>query len=116
MSEGPVFDLSALPARLTAMILVDAVTGCWLWTGSTSGDGRGGGYGRVTWRNATWAVHRLVWGLVGRRVLRAGEQLDHICAVRRCCNPAHLKPMFQSRNMRLAHARRRAAFSAEVVG
>ncbi|PZQ79303.1 MAG: hypothetical protein DI549_20580 [Ancylobacter novellus] len=109
------FPLDSLPAQLASKITLCPIKGCWLWTGSTSGTGRGGGYGRVTWRCATWAVHKLVWLLSGGRQLRPREQLDHGCRVRRCCNPAHLKPMFQKRNMLLAHSRKRAAFVAEAV-
>lgn len=109
------YSLDDLPAQLASKIELCPIKGCWLWTGSTSGTGRGGGYGRLTWRGATWATHKLVWLLSGGRLLRQREQLDHECRVRRCCNPAHLKPMFQRRNMQLAHARKRAAFIAEAV-
>ena len=107
--------LSNLPAQLLSKVELCPERGCWLWTGSTSGTGRGGGYGRVTWRGATWATHKLVWLIMGGRLLRPGEQLDHECRVRCCCNPAHLRPMFQKRNMKLAHSRKRAVFAAEAT-
>lgn len=109
------FLIDQLPARLRALVSLCPERGCWLWTGATSGKGRGGGYGRVKWNGVTQATHKVVWLLSGGRVLREGEQLDHRCAVRLCCNPAHLRPMFQPRNMRLAHSRRRAAFAVEAV-
>ncbi|CAH1665649.1 MULTISPECIES: HNH endonuclease [unclassified Chelatococcus] len=83
--------------------------GCWNWTGSDSGSGRGGGYGRVSYRGATVGVHLLMWRLLGGRRLRPGEQLDHECNNRRCCNPLHLRPRTQAVNLRLAHKRRVAA-------
>ncbi|WP_018390890.1 HNH endonuclease [Ancylobacter sp. FA202] len=109
------FPFDDLPPRLAALIAIHPGGGCWLWQGADSGSGRGGGYGRVKWRGVTQAVHRVVWQIAGGRVLRKGEQLDHECRARRCCNPAHLRPMFQPRNMKLAHARRRADFVAEAV-
>lgn len=96
-----------MPERLRRRILVCEVTGCWLWRGGNSGSGRGGGYGRVSWLGITVAVHKLVWTLLGGRKLRPGEQLDHRCAARACCNPAHLAPLYQPRNVRLAYQRRR---------
>lgn len=98
--------IERLPAHVGPRIVLDPITGCWLWTGADSGKGRGGGYGRVSYLGRTTAVHLLVWRLTGGRILRPGEQLDHECARRRCCNPAHLKPLFQPRNVRLANRRR----------
>ncbi|MDF2994657.1 MAG: bacteriophage protein [Xanthobacteraceae bacterium] len=114
MARAP-FTLDDLPARLRALVQLCPAKGCWLWIGSTSGTGRGGGYGRVKWQGVTQAAHKVVWLVSGGRLLRAGEQLDHTCTVRRCCNPAHLSPLFQKRNMKLAYSRRRAAFTAEAA-
>lgn len=100
--------MAALPAHVSRRILVDAC-GCWLWQGPDSGEGRGGGYGRVSYLGRTTAVHLLVWRLTNQRLLRQGEQLDHTCVQRRCCNPAHLNPRYQSANVRLANLRRARA-------
>lgn len=109
------FSFDSLPPRLAALTALDPGKGCWVWQGADSGSGRGGGYGRVKWQGVTQAVHKVVWHIAGGRPPRKGEQLDHECRVRRCCNPAHLRPMFQPRNMKLAHARRRADFTAEAL-
>lgn len=100
--------MAALPAHVSRRILLDAC-GCWLWQGPDSGEGRGGGYGRVSYLGRTTAVHLLVWRLTGQRLLRPGEQLDHSCVQRRCCNPAHLNPRYQPANVRLANKRRARA-------
>lgn len=73
-------------------------SGCQLWTGGDTGDGRGGGYGKV-WHNGKMrSVHRVVYAeLVGP--IPPGWQIDHLCARwsgyswprRRCCNPEHLE-------------------------
>ncbi|MEC7290752.1 MAG: HNH endonuclease signature motif containing protein [Pseudomonadota bacterium] len=86
-------------ARMIQYIMdrIDVVPGpldtpCQLWTGGDSGDGRGGGYGRMTFEGATYAVHR------ARYILEEGPipdkvQLDHLCENRRCCAPDHLEPV-----------------------
>lgn len=98
-----------IPERIRSRIVIDAVTGCWLWLGGTSGNGRGGGYGTVSWCGFTVRVHLLIWSLLGGRRLRKGEQLDHECVTRRCCCPDHLRPRTQSVNIKLAYKHRRAA-------
>ena len=96
-----------IPERIRAKIFVCAETGCWLWLGGHSGEGKGGGYGRVSWHGVTVAVHLLIWRLTGGRRLRPKEQLDHTCVTRRCCRPDHQQPLYQSKNIRLAYRRRR---------
>lgn len=97
-----------IPDRMRDKITVDPEKECWIWLGGDSGSGRGGGYGRVSWRGVTTAVHLLMWRITGGRLLRPGEQLDHKCNVRRCCNPSHLQPRYQPMNLRLAYKRRAA--------
>jgi hypothetical protein len=75
--------------RIMARVRRSKETGCWEWQGPTSGDGRGGGYGRMHLDGQTVAVHIVVFchyhGYIpGKR------QVDHTCENRRCCNPAHL--------------------------
>lgn len=100
--------MERLPEHIARRIILDA-SGCWLWQGADSGSGRGGGYGRTSYLGRTTAVHLLVWRLLDGRLLRPGEQLDHECARRRCCRPAHLQPRYQPANVRLANKRRAAA-------
>lgn len=74
---------SALPTRITSRIAVPRPD-CWIWQGATDH-----GYGRVWIDGKAKRVHRLVWeALYGP--IPEGLQLDHICRVRMCCNPAHL--------------------------
>ena len=61
---------------------------CWIWTGSITRDG----YGRV-WRNGvSHLIHRLMYRLL-EKVIPEGNELDHLCRVRSCCNPSHLEPV-----------------------
>lgn len=68
-------------------------TGCWLWTGSVSGS-TGYGEGLMTSVDGGKAVrvlaHRAVWWkVVG--AIPDGMFLDHMCRVRSCVNPDHLR-------------------------
>lgn len=83
-------------------------TPCWVWTGPTSGEGRGGGYPRMWLDGQTVAVHIVMWtnehGFVpGRR------QLDHLCRNRCCVNPDHLELVTH-----VVNQRRRAAAAREL--
>ena len=73
---------------------------CHIWTGPDSGDGRGGGYGRMSLNSQTVAVHLVVYthyfGYIPGK-----KQVDHKCNQRLCCNPSHLELMSHLRNQRL---------------
>lgn len=72
---------------------------CHLWTGSTSGTGRGGGYGRMSLNGCTVATHIVVfthyYGYIPGK-----KQIDHLCNNRLCCNPAHLEMVSHIMNQR----------------
>lgn len=68
--------------------------GCWLWTGSKNR----GGYGTITVNGHTRAVHRVAYELLVGPI-PDGLQLDHLCRVRHCVNPAHLEPVTQRENI-----------------
>lgn len=72
---------------------------CWIWQGSDSGTGRGGGYGRMSLNGSTVAVHIVMYvnefGFVPGK-----KQIDHLCSNRMCCNPAHLEMVTHKQNQR----------------
>lgn len=74
-------------------------TGCWEWTGSTSGTGRGGGYGRMSLDGQTVAVH-LVMFTHFFGYIPGKKQVDHLCNNRLCCNPMHLELVTHKENQR----------------
>lgn len=96
-------------AKVLANVVVDEETGCWIWTGPTSGEsGRGAGYPRMTLSGQTVAVHHVMFtnehGYVPGK-----KQIDHKCRNRLCVNPDpdHLEMVTHKRNqMRRASARR----------
>ena len=61
---------------------------CWLWIGAGSGKG----YRRFWINQHTVRAHRFAYEiLVGP--IPAGLELDHLCRIRHCVNPAHLEPV-----------------------
>jgi hypothetical protein len=67
---------------------------CWLWTGS----GNGRGYGQIGEGNRNLYAHRVAYELaIGP--IPIGKQIDHLCRVRNCVNPAHLEAVTQKENV-----------------
>jgi hypothetical protein len=78
---------------------VNEETGCWEWQGPTSGDGRGGGYGRMCLDGQTVAVH-IVSYVHFHGYIPGKKQVDHVCENRICCNPDHLEIVTHLENQR----------------
>jgi hypothetical protein len=83
------------------------ITQCWIYTGRTSGDGRGGGYGRIDIDGNTVAVHIAMW-VNEHGIIPPGKQLDHLCRQRLCWRPSHNELVTNLQNQR-----RRAAAARE---
>lgn len=72
--------------------------GCHLWLGSITEKG----YGRTTRNTKNLRVHRIMWEMTGHDLpdyVPGGEQLDHLCLDKSCCNPAHLELVTQLTNI-----------------
>lgn len=102
---------SEIWARIIANVTVTEGpldTPCWIWNGTHSGDGRGGGYPRMKLGGQTVAVHRVaathVYGFIPGK-----KQLDHRCRNRMCVNPGHTEIVSHKLNQkrRVAAARSR---------
>lgn len=73
------------PAEVRFWEKVDKTETCWLWTGCLTD-----GYGHFSIGDERILAHRLSYEwAVGP--IPEGLALDHICHVRRCVNPAHLR-------------------------
>lgn len=70
---------------------------CWLWLGSDSGNGRGGGYGRIRIDGCTMAVHRAMF-MLWHGPIAPKRHIDHKCKNRACCNPLHLESVTCKQN------------------
>ena len=67
---------------------------CWEWTGA-----RVAGYGEFWLDGRVQRAHRVAYeALVGP--IPDGLQIDHLCRVRSCVNPAHLEPVTLAENVR----------------
>ncbi len=67
---------------------------CWLWTGRLNRGGYGVGYADRAVRVHRWA-YELLHGPIPD-----GLDIDHLCRVRRCVNPAHLEAVTRRENLR----------------
>jgi len=79
-------------------------TPCYHWTGPTSGNGRGGLYGRMSLNGATVATHIASWTNV-HGLIPPKKQLDHKCNNRRCWREDHLELVSHKKNQKRRAAR-----------
>src|SRR2546421_6548023 len=92
--DGIMRGLSAL-ARIAELSIPEPNSGCHLWIGHENAPG---GYGRLSYRGRLYLAHRLSYeSAIGP--VPAGLQLDHLCRVRCCVNPAHLEPVTGRENV-----------------
>ena len=79
--------------RFMSKVAPEAITGCWLWTAHVSKDG----YGRFGIGRKAHEAHRVSFKLFNGNI---GENLcvDHICKVRSCVNPNHLRLLTREEN------------------
>lgn len=81
-----------IPANVESKI--DRTGDCWLWTGAQMRNG----YGHVWVDGRCKAAHRVVYEALVEPILE-GMELDHVCRVRRCVNPAHLEVVTHAENL-----------------
>lgn len=74
---------------------VERVTesGCWLWTGCLSKNG----YAKFFYAGTLGYGHRFAWQSF-RGPIPEGLVIDHLCRVRCCVNPAHLRTVTPATN------------------
>lgn len=68
--------------------------GCWPWRASLNMHG----YGQFTIDGCVVMAHRIAYRLVVGPI-PTGMDLDHLCRVRQCVNPAHLDPVTRAVNL-----------------
>lgn len=74
---------------------VSFTSSCWLWTANQNGRG----YGRVVQDGASRPVHRVAFEEFNGQIPE-GMEIDHLCKVRHCVNPAHLRVVTHLENVR----------------
>ena len=95
--------------RLMENTIPEPNSGCILWLGAVNQFG----YGRESINGQRIVAHRIAYTLAIGPV-EDGLELDHLCRVRCCINPFHLKPVTKLENVRrgeagLPHAKRMKA-------
>lgn len=75
---------------------------CWLWVAGINS----AGYGTIgRGRRADGRVYAHVWAWVDANgPVPQGLELDHLCRVTHCVNPAHLEPVTRAENIRRGYA------------
>lgn len=97
MKTGP--KPRSIEERFDELIQVDPISGCWLWLGHI----HSAGYGLISIRLApntykALYAHRFSYErFVGQ--IPEDLQIDHLCRVRCCVNPAHLEPVTVRENL-----------------
>lgn len=82
--------------RLLSKISKDA-SGCWLYQGSVNH----AGYGLFWFDGRYLSAHRVAYEF-WKGEIPEGLQLDHLCRVRHCINPAHMEPVTGKENRQRA--------------
>lgn len=96
--------MSDLRSRLMSKVVVDPISGCWVWTGSCSGPGS---YGQINVGGRMKYVHRVSYELeIGP--IPPGHEIDHVksrgCTHTRCIWPDHLEPVLHLENFHRSSA------------
>lgn len=68
---------------------------CWIWQRGKTGKG----YGAHSEAGRVHSAHRWVYERLPAEI-PPGYDLDHLCRVRDCVNPAHLEPVLNAENIR----------------
>lgn len=119
----PNLDGEELLLWIFSRIVVNPTTGCYIWTGATSGEfdpddprgSRGCGYPKMRYKGKTQYVHLVVLKLLGVKFRKDRQhQAEHICRTRLCVRPEHLERLTQSQNIKRAYAARNALQSEET--
>lgn len=77
---------------------VEITDTCWLWTGHLNKKGKYG-HIRTGLGESKVVAHRFAWEFTNQIPVPVGLELDHLCRVRICVNPAHLEPVTHKVNI-----------------
>lgn len=87
---------SRLPDKFWERVVPEPMNGCWLWVGGQTSAGYG------TYKSST--SHRTLFAALNPGTDMAGLDVDHICMVRCCANPQHLRLVTRAENLRCSNS------------
>lgn len=108
-TSAPVGVCAPIPAHINDLLHREPNSGCWLWAGPRSNTG----YGTVSFEGRTRLVHRIVVELTSGPI-QSGLQVDHLCGVRLCANPDHLRVVVPRTNSMATSSAIAARFRSRV--
>jgi hypothetical protein len=79
---------------IVAHIIIDDVTGCWMYRGTDNGQG----YKLISLDGKMHGAHRVMYGCVVGPI-PTGKEIHHLCYHRGCVNPAHLQAVTHQENV-----------------
>ena len=88
------YDFTLLLDRIRSKFVIDD-SGCWIWIAAHDR----GGYGHSCMDGKRIMAHRLTYKLLAGTIPE-GLELDHLCRIPPCVNPAHLEPVTPQENNR----------------
>lgn len=80
--------------RFDAKVVTEPNTGCHLWSAHTNASG----YGSFKVGGRPVLAHRFAWERANSQI-PAGLTIDHLCRVRSCVNPEHMRVVTQRENL-----------------
>lgn len=91
-----------LAERILELSIPEPMSGCWLWLGCVKPDS---GYAVMHPPGSRKSVygHRIAYEAF-RSQIPSGLQIDHLCRVRSCVNPAHMEPVTLTENLRRGYS------------
>ena len=81
-------DLKRLKERFLAKTKPAKESSCWLWVGAKGSNG----YGQMQWGPKKQQAHRIAW-MIYRGPIPKDITVDHLCRVKACVYPMHLRLM-----------------------
>lgn len=90
--------------RFWGLVDVSDSTSCWLWKLSAGNHGYGQFGYWINNKPKTYLAHRIAYFL-SKGSIPLTLTVDHICHVRKCCNPDHLRLLTNIENARDNNAR-----------
>ncbi|AVO22317.1 HNH endonuclease [Mycobacterium phage Smeagol] len=102
------FEVTKEPIERFLDKIVVASNGCWLWTAGKNH----AGYGKFYAGGKDVAAHRWSYEWF-HGPIPDGLTVDHLCNIRHCVNPAHLRPATSRENSFAEHSNSTARVNAE---